>query len=246
MYVGFKSSNKPLRLGLSAAATAAGILQQHVCGAFQPPSTMIVQSFLQQQQQQQQLLLSSWTMNSFWVSDAASANVNGGTDVQAILNNAASAIGGFGDTLRNVAVAITAILFLFVGLILMIVYVIIPAVAEKELQPGMQELWEEYTAKLQEGETMEDRPDLMQEYRAKLQSLLDEKMERYNWSMEWRAPSSSSSSDTFVDVVSGRDDNVDDDDVNVGWSWSGSDSDDGSGGSDGGGSSDGGDGGGDD
>ena len=45
----------------------------------------------------------------------------------------------------------------------------------KELAP---ELWDEYTAKLQEGETMGNRPDLMQELGLKLQPLVDAKIAR--------------------------------------------------------------------
>ena len=37
-------------------------------------------------------------------------------------------------------------------------------------------MWEEYQAKLEEGQTMANRPDLMQELGAKLQPLLDAKM----------------------------------------------------------------------
>jgi hypothetical protein len=45
----------------------------------------------------------------------------------------------------------------------------------KELSP---ELWDEYSARLKEGETMGSRPDLMREIGAKLQPLLDVKIER--------------------------------------------------------------------
>jgi len=45
----------------------------------------------------------------------------------------------------------------------------------KELAP---ELWDEYMAKLDEGQTMANRPDLMQELGAKLEPLLNAKMER--------------------------------------------------------------------
>jgi hypothetical protein len=49
---------------------------------------------------------------------------------------------------------------------------------EKECKELSPELWDEYSARLQEGETMGNRPDLMQELGAKLQPLLDVKIER--------------------------------------------------------------------
>ena len=85
------------------------------------------------------------------------------------------------DILRNVAIGITAIVFLLAGLTYMTASVIIPAAAKeletecKELAP---ELWEQYQAKLEPGQTMGQRPDLMQELGAKLQPLLDAKIER--------------------------------------------------------------------
>ena len=89
--------------------------------------------------------------------------------------------GGMMDILRNVAIGITAIVFLLAGLTYMTASVIIPAAAKeletecKELAP---ELWEQYQAKLEPGQTMGQRPDLMQELGAKLQPLLDAKIER--------------------------------------------------------------------
>lgn len=89
--------------------------------------------------------------------------------------------GGMIDILRNVAIGITAIVFVLAGLTYMTASVIIPAAAKeletecKELAP---ELWEQYQAKLEPGQTMGQRPDLMQELGAKLQPLLDAKIER--------------------------------------------------------------------
>ena len=45
----------------------------------------------------------------------------------------------------------------------------------KELAP---DLWDEYTALLRDGETMANRPDLVQELGTKLQPLLDAKMKK--------------------------------------------------------------------
>jgi hypothetical protein len=88
---------------------------------------------------------------------------------------------GFGGILRNIAIAITSIVFLGAGLTLLTASVIIPAAAKeletecKELAP---ELWDQYTGLLQDGETMGNRPDLMQELGQKLQPLVDAKIER--------------------------------------------------------------------
>lgn len=100
------------------------------------------------------------------------------TDIGALLPEAG---GGILDIIKNVAYAITAILFLVAGLSVITASIIVPAAAKeletecKELAP---ELWDQYSALLKEGETMSNRPDLMQELGAKLQPLLDAKIER--------------------------------------------------------------------
>jgi hypothetical protein len=58
--------------------------------------------------------------------------------------------------------------------------VIVPAAAkelEKECLELAPDLWKEYQTKLEPGQTMAQRPDLMQELGAKLQPLLDAKIE---------------------------------------------------------------------
>ena len=89
--------------------------------------------------------------------------------------------GGAMDILRNVAVAITAVVFLLAGITLVTASIIIPAAAkelEKECKELAPELWDEYQGLLEAGQTIAQRPELMQELGAKLQPLLDAKMER--------------------------------------------------------------------
>ena len=79
------------------------------------------------------------------------------------------------------AVAITAIIFLLAGLTFLTASIIVPAAAkelEKECKELAPDLWEEYQTRLEPGQTMAQRPELMQELGAKLQPLLDAKMER--------------------------------------------------------------------
>lgn len=70
------------------------------------------------------------------------------------------------EGLRTFFVVITALVFGFAGLTFVTAAFIVPKAAEqleadtKRLRPG---LWEEYEAKLGEGETMAMRPDLLQE-----------------------------------------------------------------------------------
>lgn len=87
--------------------------------------------------------------------------------------------GGIFDTVRNVAAAITAILFLLAGVTFLYGSFIIPAAAkelEKECKELDPQLWDQYAAKLGEGETMANRPDLMQELGTKLQPMIEAKL----------------------------------------------------------------------
>jgi hypothetical protein len=86
-----------------------------------------------------------------------------------ILNDDAEAIAQANAALgavRTFFIVVTAILFAGAGLTYFVASVIVPQAAmqlerdTKRLRPG---LWEEYEAKLGEGETMERRPDLLQE-----------------------------------------------------------------------------------
>lgn len=88
-------------------------------------------------------------------------------------------VAGVVDTIRSIAVALTAIVFGLAGLTLLMANIIIPAAAkelEKECLELSPDLWKEYQAKLEPGQTMANRPDLMQELGAKLQPLLDAKI----------------------------------------------------------------------
>lgn len=89
--------------------------------------------------------------------------------------------GGIVDILRNIAIAITAVLFLLAGLTYLTASVLIPAAAkelEQECKALAPELWEEYQKRLEPGQTIAQRPELMQELGAKLQPLLDAKIEK--------------------------------------------------------------------
>jgi len=91
------------------------------------------------------------------------------------------------DTVRSVAVVITAVLFALAGLTLLMANIIIPAAAkelEKECMELAPELWAEYQAKLNPGETIDQRPELMQELGAKIQPLLDEKIRQMELNQE--------------------------------------------------------------
>lgn len=134
-------------------------------------------------------------LNMIWLADgeaAVDAVTSAATDVvQAVSSGAedvlSSAVeapsdgGGILDTVKNIALGITAVVFFLAGLTYVTAAVIIPAAAKelesecKELAP---ELWQEYQQRLEPGQTMDQRPELMQELGAKLQPLLDAKMER--------------------------------------------------------------------
>ena len=89
--------------------------------------------------------------------------------------------GGVVDIIRNFAIAVTAIVFLGAGVTFLTASVLIPAAAkelEQECKDLAPEMWDEYQALLEPGQTMAQRPDLMQELGAKLQPLLDAKIER--------------------------------------------------------------------
>jgi hypothetical protein len=84
-----------------------------------------------------------------------------------------------GGILRTVLVVITAGLFLLAGLTYLAGGILIPAAAkelEKECKELAPELWDEYMAKLGEGETIDKRPDLMQELGEKLNPIMDAKI----------------------------------------------------------------------
>lgn len=91
--------------------------------------------------------------------DVSSIVLSDESEALAQANSALSAV-------RTFFFVITAIVFAGVGLTYFVASVIVPQAAKqleqdtKRLRPG---LWEQYVAKLGEGETMEQRPDLLQE-----------------------------------------------------------------------------------
>ena len=67
---------------------------------------------------------------------------------------------GIVDILRNVAIAVTAVIFLLAGLTFLVASVIVPAAAkelEKECKELAPELWDEYQTRLEPGETIDRR-----------------------------------------------------------------------------------------
>lgn len=122
------------------------------------------------------------------------------------------------DTLYNVAIGITAIVFAFAGLTFIIGSIVIPAASrelEKECLELAPEWWDEYQAKLKPGETMATRPDLMQELGAKLQPLLDAKIAESQQRQQQRATTANTESYEAVDLSSLKDqwDDEGDDDI---------------------------------
>jgi hypothetical protein len=115
--------------------------------------------------------------------------VRSDTASQAIDQVANSGGGSLMDTVTTVLTFLFAGVLFFFGLTYMMAAFIIPQAAKelerqtKELDPS---LWEEYQAKLQSGETMDMRPDLMQELGNKVQVIMAEKFDRMqkNASME--------------------------------------------------------------
>jgi hypothetical protein len=69
-----------------------------------------------------------------------------------------------GGIVRTVAVGVTALVFLLAGLTYITASILIPAGAEQleiECQQFIPETWKDYQAKLETGQQMKDRPDLM-------------------------------------------------------------------------------------
>ena len=87
-------------------------------------------------------------------------------------------VGGIVDTVTTVLTGIIGVVFFLVGLTYVMAAVIIPQAAQqlerqtKELDP---ELWASYEAQLEPGQTMDQRPDLMQELGEKMQALMEAK-----------------------------------------------------------------------
>lgn len=97
-------------------------------------------------------------------------------DVQAVAA-AESALAG----VRTFFIAITAVAFAFAGFTYVVAAFIVPKAAKrleedtKRIRPG---LWEEYESKLELGQTMDMRPDLLQELGNIMQPLIIEDFEK--------------------------------------------------------------------
>lgn len=93
-------------------------------------------------------------------------------------NNLWIADGGALDIAQKIALGITAMLFLLAGFTYLYASFVVHAVAE-ELENECKEfpeLWQEYEDKLEKGETMAARPDLMQELGMLIQPLVKDKV----------------------------------------------------------------------
>mmetsp|Transcript_11397 Transcript_11397/g.32824 ORF Transcript_11397/g.32824 Transcript_11397/m.32824 type:complete len:313 (-) Transcript_11397:590-1528(-) len=69
-----------------------------------------------------------------------------------------------GEVFQNIALGITAVLFLFAGLTYIAAAVLVPAGAQQleiECTALIPDTWDKYLDKLEEGQEMKDRPDLM-------------------------------------------------------------------------------------
>lgn len=111
-----------------------------------------------QQLHQHNMMLPSFTLSDEFVQEATKAFATTAEDPSIL-----SQIGG---TLRTVAVAATALIFLVAGVALVTANVLVPKAAEQleeETRALRPDLWEEYQRKLGPGETLVSRPDLLQE-----------------------------------------------------------------------------------
>jgi hypothetical protein len=157
--------------------TALGLAAVSYVDAFQTPLPLLAKPF-------------AAAMGSMSTTSATSSLLAGGAfsslltsemdmDAAALLDDAGGGLGGAFDAVRNIAAGITVIVFLLAGLTFLYASFIIPAAAqelEKECRELDPQLWDQYVARLGEGETMGQRPDLMQELGVKLQPLLEEKL----------------------------------------------------------------------
>ena len=72
--------------------------------------------------------------------------------------------GNVGETVRNIAVGVTATIFLFAGVTFIAAAILVPAGAQQleiECKAFLPETWDTYMSKLEEGQEIKDRPDLM-------------------------------------------------------------------------------------
>ena len=114
--------------------------------------------------------LAATTNFGFLLSDAVALN-SPTPDVSAVAAAAAGIPnpgtffnGNVGETVRNIAVGVTATIFLFAGVTFIAAAILVPAGAQQleiECKAFLPEAWDTYMSKLEEGQEIKDRPDLM-------------------------------------------------------------------------------------
>lgn len=115
--------------------------------------------------------------NPFLLSDGLSA----ATYMGSVDGDLASSISGPLSALRTFFIVLTAAIFGITAIAYLTAAFLVPRAAEqlerdtKRLKPG---LWEEYEAKLGDGETMANRPDLLQELGNIMQPIIVQDYER--------------------------------------------------------------------
>jgi len=113
---------------------------------------------------------------------------------------------------KNIAIAITGVIAVFAAIAILFSTFIIPAAAEqlekqaRELDPGM---WQEYEQKLEPGETLAMRPDLMQELGNKVQARAIAEFEKIEQEVQSKSTSESTAPPGVVDVEVVKDEKKD-------------------------------------
>ena len=112
--------------------------------------------------------------------DLTSFNIADGLSAATMMQQEGEMAGAL-STLRTFFIVLTAAIFGITALAYLTAAFLVPKAAEqleqdtKRLRPG---LWEEYEAKLNEGETMVNRPDLLQELGNIMQPIIVENYEK--------------------------------------------------------------------
>jgi hypothetical protein len=113
--------------------------------------------------------------------DFPSFSIADGLSAATYINKPEAELSGALSTLRTFFIVLTAAIFGLTALAYLTAAFLVPKAAEqleqdtKRLRPG---LWEEYEAKLNEGETMVNRPDLLQELGNIMQPIIVENYEK--------------------------------------------------------------------
>ena len=116
--------------------------------------------------------------------------------------------GGIIDTIEKVLLGITAIIFFLFGATYFVAAVVVPKAAQqleedtRRLRPG---LWEQFEQRLEPGQTMESRPDLLQELGEIMRPIIiesyEENPEAANDNWQGGGPSAASGSPSVVDAA---------------------------------------------